>query len=77
MTDFAKTKSLFQLPQGLVYLDGNSLGPMPKAAVARVSSMMRDEWGEMLITAWNRAGGLDEPAFPDWRSHRQAYRRTD
>jgi kynureninase len=62
MTDFAKTKSLFQLPQGLVYLDGNSLGPLPKAAVARVSSMMRDEWGEMLITGWNRAGWMNQPS---------------
>ena len=62
MTDFAKTKSLFQLPQGLVYLDGNSLGPLPKAAVTRVSSMMRDEWGEMLITGWNRAGWMNQPS---------------
>jgi kynureninase len=61
MTDFAKTKSLFQLPQGLVYLDGNSLGPMPKAAVTRVSSMMRDEWGDMLIAGWNRAGWINQP----------------
>jgi kynureninase len=62
MTGFAKTKSLFQLPQGLVYLDGNSLGPMPKVAVTRVSSMMRDEWGDMLITAWNRAGWMNQPS---------------
>ena len=62
MTDFAKTKSLFQLPEGLVYLDGNSLGPLPKAAVARVSTMMRDEWGDMLITGWNRAGWMNQPA---------------
>jgi len=62
VTDFAKTKSLFQLPQGLVYLDGNSLGPLPKAAVARVSSMMRDEWGEMLITGWNQAGWINQPS---------------
>ena len=61
VTDFATTKSLFQLPQGLVYLDGNSLGPLPKAAVTRVSSMMRDEWGELLITGWNRAGWFHQP----------------
>jgi kynureninase len=62
VTDFATTKSLFQLPQGLVYLDGNSLGPLPKAAVTRVSSMMRDEWGELLITGWNRAGWISQPS---------------
>ena len=62
MTDFARTKSLFQLPENIVYLDGNSLGPLPKAAVARVSTMMRDEWGEMLITGWNRAGWINQPS---------------
>jgi len=63
MTDFARTKSLFQLPAGLFYLDGNSLGPLPKAAVARVSTMMRDEWGDMLITGWNRAGWMNQPSW--------------
>ena len=62
MTDFAKTKSLFHLPQGLVYLDGNSLGPLPSAAVDRVQAMMRDEWGELLITGWNAAGWMDQPS---------------
>jgi len=62
VTDFAKTKSLFHLPQGLVYLDGNSLGPLPRAAVDRVQSMMQDEWGELLITGWNNAGWMDQPS---------------
>jgi kynureninase len=62
VTDFAKTKSLFHLPQGLVYLDGNSLGPLPSAAVDQVQAMMRDEWGELLITGWNRAGWMDQPS---------------
>jgi len=62
VTDFAKTKSLFHLPQGLVYLDGNSLGPLPRAAVDRVQAMMRDEWGELLITGWNDAGWMDQPS---------------
>jgi len=62
VTDFAKTKSMFYLPQNLVYLDGNSLGPLPKAAVARVAAMMQDEWGDMLITAWNQADWMNQPS---------------
>jgi kynureninase len=50
------------LPQDLVYLDGNSLGPLPSAAVDRVQSMMRDEWGELLITGWNDAGWMEQPS---------------
>jgi len=61
LTDFAETKSLFHLPEGQVYLDGNSLGPLPKAAVARVNSMLQDEWGELLITGWNKAGWMNQP----------------
>ena len=62
MTDFTATKALFSLPEGMIYLDGNSLGPLPRAAGARVAQCMQDEWGEMLITAWNRAGWMDQPA---------------
>lgn len=61
MTDFAATKALFHLPAGLTYLDGNSLGPLPRAAAARVAETVQAEWGEMLITAWNRAGWMDKP----------------
>ena len=50
------------MPAGVIYLDGNSLGPLPKAAVARVGRMMQDEWGEMLISAWNRADWMNQPA---------------
>ena len=62
MTDFKATKSLFHLPEGLIYLDGNSLGPLPKGTPGRVQSMMADEWGDMLITAWNKAGWMAAPA---------------
>ena len=55
-------KEFFDLPTGVIYLDGNSLGPLPKAAQARVSAMMRDEWGQMLIRGWNAAGWMEQPA---------------
>ncbi|WP_282151587.1 kynureninase [Ruegeria atlantica] len=61
MTDFAATKAMFNLPQGVVYLDGNSLGPLPRAAGDRVSDMMVQEWGQMLITGWNKAGWMAMP----------------
>lgn len=57
-TDFSKTRDLFHIPEGMIYLDGNSLGPLPKAAKARVASMMADEWGELLITGWNKAAWM-------------------
>ena len=62
MTDFARTRSLFHLPEGVVYLDGNSLGPLPLAARDRVARLLSDEWGEMLIRGWSEAGWMDAPA---------------
>ncbi|MEM9551921.1 MAG: kynureninase, partial [Pseudomonadota bacterium] len=62
MSNFAATKQLFDLPDGVIYLDGNSLGPLPKAAPGRLGEMMRDEWGQMLITGWNNAGWMAQPA---------------
>ncbi|WP_171210448.1 kynureninase [Ruegeria sp. HKCCA5426] len=61
MTDFKATKVMFDLPDGVVYLDGNSLGPVPKAATSRVAEMMTEEWGKMLITGWNKAGWMGFP----------------
>lgn len=61
MTDFAATKAMFELPEGVIYLDGNSLGPLPKAAGARVQNMMTEEWGKLLITGWNKAGWMAKP----------------
>ncbi len=58
---FSRTQSLFDLPGGIIYLDGNSLGPLPKAVGARLSAMVADEWGEMLIRGWNEAGWMDLP----------------
>ena len=61
-TDFAATKRMFDLPDGVIYLDGNSLGPLPKAAAGRVAQTVTQEWGQMLITGWNKAGWMDQPA---------------
>ena len=44
----------FSLPQGVIYLDGNSLGALPKATAARVAQVIEAEWGRDLITAWNK-----------------------
>lgn len=49
-------RELFELPAGIVYLDGNSLGALPKAVKARVAAVVADQWGQSLITSWNRHG---------------------
>ena len=54
-------KELFHLPEGVIYLDGNSLGPLPKSVTPRVSQMIEDEWGGELIRAWNTAQWMDQP----------------
>jgi len=46
----------FALPDGVIYLDGNSLGPPPKAAFAELERAAREEWGQGLIRSWNAAG---------------------
>lgn len=62
MTDFTATRALFDLPDGVIYLDGNSLGPLPRGAAERVAKAITDEWGQMLITGWNKAGWMELPA---------------
>jgi len=61
MTDFERTRRLFHMPDGVIYLDGNSLGPLPIAAKERVARMLADEWGEQLIRGWNTAGWMLQP----------------
>jgi kynureninase len=54
-------RDLFALPPGTIYLDGNSLGVMPKAAPARVADVVTREWGTDLIQSWNKNGWFQMP----------------
>ena len=54
-------KSAFILPDKMVYLDGNSLGPLPRTVAQRVSSMITDEWGQHLIKGWNMDDWMGQP----------------
>lgn len=54
-------RELFSLPAGVIYLDGNSLGPLPKAAPERIARAVREGWGEGLIRSWNSAGWFELP----------------
>ena len=58
---FETTRQRFKLPEGVVYLDGNSLGPTPRSASARLRQLVEDEWGQLLIRAWNQAGWMEQP----------------
>lgn len=49
----------FALPEGVIYLDGNSLGAMPKATPERVREVVEVEWGRDLIRSWNLNGWVD------------------
>jgi kynureninase len=65
--ELAGWRDRFELPEGVVYLDGNSLGPLPKAAAGRIGRVLEREWGEGLIRSWNPeeeggAGWIDMPA---------------
>jgi kynureninase len=57
----AAFREKFDLPDGVIYLDGNSLGPLPRAAKARVERVISEEWGKGLIRSWNTAGWIELP----------------
>ncbi|WP_421993272.1 kynureninase [Qipengyuania sp.] len=58
----AQFRERFDVPEGVIYLDGNSLGCLPKATPARLEQVVREEWGRDLIRSWNSAGWIDLPA---------------
>ena len=51
----------FDLPEGVIYLDGNARGVRPRATAGRVQDVIRREWGQDLIQSWNKAGWIDYP----------------
>ncbi|HUK06868.1 MAG TPA: kynureninase [Stellaceae bacterium] len=57
----AHLRDCFLLPEGVIYLDGNSLGPLPKAVPERLQTVLRQEWGEGLIRSWNEAHWIELP----------------
>ncbi|OBX19826.1 kynureninase [Erythrobacter sp. QSSC1-22B] len=57
----AAYRDRFVLPEGVVYLDGNSLGCLPKATPARLAEVVGREWGEDLIRSWNTADWISMP----------------
>jgi kynureninase len=57
----AHARARFVLPDGVNYLDGNSLGAVPKGVAARVAHTIDEEWGVGLIRSWNTAGWYDSP----------------
>ena len=54
-------RDLFDLPPGVIYLDGNSLGALPRAVPARVAQVVAQQWGQDLIKSWNSAGWFALP----------------
>ncbi|MCJ7755500.1 MAG: hypothetical protein MUP13_13125, partial [Thermoanaerobaculales bacterium] len=51
----------FVLPDGVIYLDGNSLGPPPRNVSARIETVLQQEWGSGLVRSWTAAGWIDLP----------------
>ncbi|MEE4217582.1 MAG: kynureninase [Xanthomonadales bacterium] len=57
----ASLRDLFDLPRDKVYLDGNSLGALPRAVHERISQFVQQEWGQDLISSWNKHNWIDLP----------------
>ena len=61
MTQSLPMKEHFHLPDGVIYLDGNSLGPLLNRVRARAQHVIETQWADGLITSWNKAGWMDLP----------------
>lgn len=57
----ALKRSEFLLPDNIIYLDGNSLGPLTKIAARRIKEVTEDEWGVGIVRSWNNSGWVDLP----------------
>jgi kynureninase len=57
----ARKRAAFLLPTGVIYLDGNSLGVLPRNVLARVKAAVEREWGETFIKSWNEHGWFHLP----------------
>src|SRR6185295_9160045 len=57
--ELAFLRDEFALPAGVVYLDGNSLGALPRATAARLAEVIEREWGERLVRSWNESGWIE------------------
>jgi len=57
----APLRARFTLPPGIIYLDGNSLGALPRTVATRLAQVVTQEWGDDLIQSWNKAGWIDQP----------------
>jgi kynureninase len=61
LDELAVFRGEFDIPENLIYMDGNSLGPLPRAAPRRASEVVRQEWGAELIGSWNSRGWFELP----------------
>src|SRR5574338_1320525 len=59
----AFARERFSLPDGVIYLDGNSLGALPAATAGRLREVAVHQWGEDLIASWNKHGWIDWPTL--------------
>jgi kynureninase len=57
----AHLRERFSLPEGVIYLDGNSLGALPRTVKARMDEVVSSQWGEGLIRSWNTRDWIDLP----------------